>query len=123
MSVKLNCRLNSGSGSGDMYLLVPNSAFAGQEPKQLRLPVLEVRRVSGARRNGGFEEWAVRVDTAGFSRPGWHREPVGIVFSSIRGHGHGRSWTSLGIEGVTIQLRESDIDGVYTVVATTTTGR
>lgn len=60
VAVKLKASLNSGSGSGDMALLVPNSAFAGAAGNSFVYLFSEFGRQAGMTANGGFEEWSVR---------------------------------------------------------------
>ena len=54
-TVELSYRLNSGSGSGDMFLLVPNSLFTG--PNQWVYLYSNFGVPNGS--DAGFEEWAV----------------------------------------------------------------
>lgn len=60
VSVLLNARLNSGSGAGDMKLLIPDAYFAGQGASSYVYLFSKMGGVAGATANGGFEEWAVR---------------------------------------------------------------
>jgi hypothetical protein len=55
--VKLNARLNHGSGSGDMVLLVPDAAFQSAPGDYVYLYSKFGATIAS---NGGFEEWAVR---------------------------------------------------------------
>jgi len=60
--VLLNYSINSGSGSGDMFLYVPTSAFAGASPDDF----VYLYSMFGAKggnysANDGFEEWAIRL--------------------------------------------------------------
>jgi hypothetical protein len=57
--VLLNANLTSGSGQGDMFLLVPVSAFADTAAGDF--VYLFSRFGDNNPNNGGFEEWAVRV--------------------------------------------------------------
>jgi hypothetical protein len=61
VTVKLDARLNSGSGSGDMRLLIPDAAFAGAGPGSFLYLYSKFGGLAGATANGGFEEWAVRA--------------------------------------------------------------
>jgi hypothetical protein len=56
-SVLLNYSLNHGSGSGDAFVLIPNSLFASATPN----PYVYLYSAFGqtAAANAGFEEWAV----------------------------------------------------------------
>ena len=66
-NIKLDYNLNSGSGSGDLFLYVPVANFAGSNPDTF----VYLYSVFGATtyldgtnpygNNDGFEEWAVRV--------------------------------------------------------------
>jgi hypothetical protein len=70
--VALNYALNSGSGSGDMFLLVPNSSFASLAGttnvtlySQFGLQGLNPSGFTGDfGSSDGFEEWAVRQGIA-----------------------------------------------------------
>jgi len=55
--VKLNARLNSGSGSGDMTLLVPDAVLTQSGGDYVYLYSKFGGTIAS---NGGFEEWAVR---------------------------------------------------------------
>lgn len=54
--VKLDARLNQGSGKGDALVYIPSSAFAGQSGEYLYLYSKFGLNFMG---NAGFEEWAV----------------------------------------------------------------
>jgi hypothetical protein len=69
VSVKLNYRLNAGSGSGDMLLLVPASAFDGADAGSYVYLYSKMGCLSGASANSGFEEWAVRTQPASQPAP------------------------------------------------------
>ena len=60
VSIMLDARLNSGSGSGDMFLLVPETAFAGATADTFVYLYSKMGDQGVATANGGFEEWAVR---------------------------------------------------------------
>ena len=62
--VELDYALNSGSGSGDLFLYVPNSLFAGGT-----MVTLFSQFGDGNDNNDGFEEWAVR-STVALAEPG-----------------------------------------------------
>lgn len=64
VAVKLNAALNSGSGSGDMALLIPAEAFAGAAANAFVYLYSEFGGQAGMTANGGFEEWAVRSGSA-----------------------------------------------------------
>lgn len=57
-SVKLDYNLNSGSGSGDLFLYVPNAAFVGGT-----YVTLYSKFGIPYPNNDGYEEWAVRTTT------------------------------------------------------------
>jgi hypothetical protein len=56
-SVLLNYSLNHGSGSGDAFVLIPNSLFASATPNPYVYLYSAFGQSAGA--NAGFEEWAV----------------------------------------------------------------
>jgi len=58
VTVKLNATLNSGSGSGDMVLLIPREAFGDASPNQFVYLYSQFGLQPGMTANGGFEEWA-----------------------------------------------------------------
>ena len=120
VSVKLNYRLNSGSGSGDMYLLVPNSAFDGQGPEQLRLPVLEVRRAESEARPTAGSRSGPSGPRRRFRRHRSAPRACRAAFSSMR-NGTASTVTDVGIAGVTIQLRMMNADGLIPSWESTTT--
>ncbi len=118
VSVLLNARLNSGSGSGDMVLLVPEAAFANADPTSFVYLYSKMGLQAGATANGGFEEWAVRksngsTGTAGTSSIG------GSVWldydrDQIRDSG------DIGLVGITVTLQGVDDLGQNVVLTTTT---
>ena len=64
--VKLNADLNNGSGSGDMFLYIPNSLFATQLALHPTYTYVYLYSHLGGQGNGlgsssTFEEWAVRI--------------------------------------------------------------
>ncbi|HEY1378620.1 MAG TPA: SdrD B-like domain-containing protein [Gemmataceae bacterium] len=77
--VKLNYRLNSGSGSGDMTVLIPASLL-GSDPG--RYVYLYSAFGENQAANSGFEEWSVRVvgGAGGSSQP-----PPQTALSSLSG--------------------------------------
>jgi hypothetical protein len=115
VSVLLDARLNSGSGSGDMLLYVPSAAFTGGEYVYL-YSKLGVQ--TGATANGGFEEWAVRTGAAPVDSGG-NASLSGRVFVDYNNDGLMNN-ADYGIGGVTIQLIGVDDLG-RTVSLTTTT--
>src|SRR5262245_16149322 len=79
VAVKLDYRLNSGSGSGDMTLLIPNSVFAGQDPNSFLYLYSKFGGETWGTANSGFEEWAVKAAPPVSPPP-----PVGT--GSLSGH-------------------------------------
>ena len=63
--VELDYNLNSGSGSGDLFLYVPNSLFVGGT----QVTLFSQFGDSPNENNDGFEEWAVRT-TVSVAEPG-----------------------------------------------------
>jgi hypothetical protein len=64
-NVTLNYNLNSGSGSGDLFLYVLNSAFSGAG----QFVYLYSRFGTSDATNDGFEEWAVRTPAGQIPEP------------------------------------------------------
>lgn len=118
VSVLLDSRLNSGSGSGDMTLLVPESAFANANPESFLYLYSKMGARAGATANGGFEEWAVRK-AGGTSVGGGTGSISGSVWQDNNRDGL-RAGDDPGLAGVTITLQGVDDLG-QTVVLTTTT--
>jgi hypothetical protein len=116
VSVKLKATLNSGSGSGDMALLIPVSAFAGADPNSFLYLYSKMGGLSTATANGGFEEWAVR-STPPQSATGNGSLSGFVYFDANQDATDG---FNRGIAGVTIQLQGVNDLG-ETVVLTTTT--
>jgi len=116
VTVKLNYRLNAGSGAGDAYVLIPDEAFAGQAANSY---VYLYSKFGGTwAGNAGFEEWAVRT-TPPTGNPTGVSSLSGYVYfdSSLGGT---RQDDEPGIEGITMQLQGTDYLG-NTVVLTATT--
>lgn len=118
VSLILNARLNSGSGSGDMFLLVPNAVFAGADANASVYLYSKMGGVAGATANGGFEEWAVRSIPNDQPTTG-NSSLSGAVFLDYNGNGLFDSGET-PLAGVTIQLQGVDDLG-RTVVLTATT--
>jgi hypothetical protein len=114
--VLLDARLNSGSGSGDMVLLVPNSAFAGATLGTYVYLYSKMGELAGATANSGFEEWAVPAHGAPAAGTG---SLSGFVYEDDNDDGVIDAGEA-GIAGVTITLNGTDDLG-RTVVLTTTT--
>jgi hypothetical protein len=113
--VKLNARLNSGSGSGDMVLLIPNSVFAGADPTSFVYLYSKMGGVAGATANGGFEEWAVKeVPVTPPTPPEEIRAGASIggrVFLDADRDGVFDVGTDRGLAGVFIHLRGENVLG------------
>ncbi len=104
VSVKLNAGLNSGSGSGDMRLLVPNAAFAGADPNAFLYLYSKMGGVAGATANGGFEEWAVKA-TGGTTTPTGTASLSGFVRFDANQDGVIDAGIDYGIAGATVRLQ------------------
>jgi len=110
VTVKMDYRLNSGSGAGDVTILIPNSAFSGQPDSAFVYLYSLFGATWGA--NGGFEEWAVREGTASAPLPS---PPPAIELSSLSGYvyfdgdkSYDRTADDTGIAGVEILLQGTD---------------
>jgi hypothetical protein len=57
--IKLNAKLNHGSGSGDMFAYIPDSLFTGDD-YDYDYVYFYSKFGENCPINGGFEEWAVR---------------------------------------------------------------
>jgi hypothetical protein len=122
VTVMLDARLNSGSGSGDMFLLVPDAAFAGAASGTYVYLYSKMGATAGATANSGFEEWAVKTDTSAPS--------VGL--SSLAGTVYEDNVTpdaggigvlsdnDLRLDGVIVNLTGVDDQGVSVQLSTTT---
>lgn len=119
VSVLLDARLNSGSGAGDMLLLVPNSLFVGMDPGSFVYLYSKFGGEAGASANSGFEEWAVK------STP--NQTPAGTAslsgFVYFDANQDGVIDTDLGdhaLSGVIIHLRgTNDLGDTVDLVTTT----
>jgi hypothetical protein len=103
VSVKLNAALNSGSGSGDMKLLIPHALFAGEDPASFVYLYSKMGVEAGATANGGFEEWAVR--DAPSTIPEGTASLSGRVFFDANQDGVFDDGIDHGIGGVVMHLR------------------
>jgi hypothetical protein len=113
VTVKLNYRLNPGSGGGDMVALIPNSAFAGQSDSAFVYLYSKFGATFGA--NAGFEEWAVRKLPA--SSP--TSSLSGYVYLDGDGNGVRDSWET-GFAGIAMQLQGVNDRGESVFLSTTT---
>ena len=114
VSVLLNSQLNHGSGSGDMFLYVPDSAFAGTTTSTYVYLYSKMGAQPGASANGGFEEWAVR-NTGTITQP-----PAGVGTLSGYVYGQDLGGNFIGLAGVAIQLNGVDYLGNHVVLTATT---
>ena len=105
VSVLLNYNLNHGSGSGDMFLLVPNANFANADPKSFVYLYSKFGGLAGASANSGFEEWAVK------STPPPVLPPTGSLSGSVVVFDESNPNGVSGIAGVAVHLRGTDLNG------------
>lgn len=119
VAVSLDARLNNGSGSGDMVLLVPVANFAGADPGSYVYLYSKMGVQSGASANGGFEEWAVRKSGVSATGTG---SLSGMAFFDVNNNGlFDAADGDYGLQNVMIQLIGVDDLG-NTVSLSTTTG-
>jgi hypothetical protein len=119
VTVMLNYRLNHGSGSGDMYLLVPASAFEGQSPDGYVYLYSRMGATGGAKANAGFEEWAVRKLPPPPEQAAGTASLSGRVYFDANADGEFDAGDT-GIAGVTVQLSGLDNLGNNVVLTATT---
>jgi hypothetical protein len=119
VSVLLNSSLNNGSGSGDMFLLVPDSAFANADLNTHVYLYSKMGAQSGASANGGFEEWSVRTNGTTNALPPGTGSLSGMVYFDADNSGTLTPGDS-GIAGVEIQLQGVNDAGQTVVLCTTT---
>lgn len=129
---KLNYRLNSGSGAGDMTLCVPETAFAGVTLDQYVYVYSKFGSNGGFQANSGFEEWAVSTsgnfgipDGGGASDGGGGQAGSGtsslsgFVYLDANDNGM-KDDTEFGIKGVTVHISgETDTGKSYEFYVTT----
>lgn len=118
VSLLLDSRLNSGSGSGDMTLLIPDAAFAGADPNTAVHLYSKMGGVTGATANGGFEEWAVRAVPTGQPTTGTS-SLSGYVFVDFNANGR-KDEGEVALAGVVIQLIGTDDLGRTVSLSATT---
>jgi hypothetical protein len=112
--VKLNYSLNAGSGSGDMYFLVP-AQLLGADPSQYVYIYSSFGKNCAA--NSGFEEWAVPTTPA--STPQGTASLSGNVFWDVNQNGVFDAGDQ-GIAGATVVLNGiNDLGQNVVLVATT----
>jgi hypothetical protein len=101
--VKLDYRLNTGSGSGDMLLFIPESCFVNHSEN----PYVYLYSKFGVNftGNAGFEEWAAG---SGLTAVG---SISGYKFGDVDGNG---IWDAgeQGLEGWVIYLETDGVDGI-----------
>jgi hypothetical protein len=114
--VKLNYRLNHGSGSGDMTFLV-RADLLGTDGGQYVTAYSAFGQNHGA--NAGFEEWAVKTKPSGDQPSGPLSSLSGYVFHDVNGNGF-RDAGDVGIAGVTVMLTGVNDAGQNVVLALTT---
>ncbi len=117
--IELNAKLSSGSGSGDMVVYVPNSAFAGAGDNPYVYLFCRFGDHLGC--NGGFEEWSTARGLPAPTPPPAAGPATlsGYVFidSNLSGvHDNG----DYGFAGMTVTLTGTDASG-HAVTFTTTT--
>jgi hypothetical protein len=112
--ITLNARIHAGSGVGDMFAYIPNSAFPADGSGYLYL-YSRFGDQNGA--NGGFEEWSVRTNAAGQAVP-----PPSVAAGSLSGAVQvlDSNGNIVSAAGITITLNGTNDLG-QTVVLTTTT--
>jgi hypothetical protein len=119
VTVKMNYRLNSGSGSGDVFVLIPDSAFANQSADSF-VYLYSKFGGSGAA-NAGFEEWAVRSTPNSNPPPTQTVSLSGFVYFD-QNHNGVRDEGELGIAGIVMELRGTDDLGQTVVMPAPATG-
>lgn len=112
-SVLLNSGLSHGSGSGDMYLLVPSNLLQSAGNPYLYL-YSKFGATAGAGANGGFEEWATAAvaDNTLASLSGY------VYADTNPDHVFGAGDT--GLAGVTITISGTNVSGQAVYFQTTT---
>lgn len=122
-TVKMDYRLNPGSGGGDMFVLIPNSAFAGSSPNSFVYLYSKFGGSWGA--NSGFEEWAVRQGCGCAPQPAQQTSSLsGLVYidnDGLPGYAAGADIPVAGVQmtlldgnGNIVQMTTSGADGTYT---------
>ncbi len=120
--IKLNYRLNAGSGAGDIFAYIPERAFEqAQAPTDGYLYLYSKFGLNHAA-NSGFEEWAVRTNAPALPPPSpgsGLASLSGYVYVDANGNGI-RDTGEVGIADVAVTLQGTDSLG-RTVVLTATT--
>jgi MYXO-CTERM domain-containing protein len=87
-AVTLNYALNSGSGSGDMFLYVPTSDFAGVASTDNVILYAQFGKPPGTySSNDGFEEWAAATTTAGVPLNSPEPSTITLALAGLVGFG------------------------------------
>jgi hypothetical protein len=116
--VKLNDSLNTGSGTGDMFLLVPDLAFAGMPAGSYVYLYSKFGVHYGA--NSGAEEWAVKGNGQSVPPPPTPMATVsGTVFDDKNQNGL-LDTTEVGLGGATVQITGKDLLGNTVTMSMTT---
>jgi SdrD B-like domain len=115
--VKLNYRLNPGSGAGDMFVYIPDDSFSGATASSY-VYLYSKFGVNNAA-NSGFEEWAVRNTGVVEPPPPGPASLSGFVYLDANNNGVFDAGET-GISGVTVTLRGTDDLGNTVVVGTLT---
>jgi hypothetical protein len=108
-TILLDARLNSGSGSGDMKLLVPDTAFAGAGAGTFVYLYSKMGATAGYSANSGFEEWAVPAPPPVTPPPATGSLSGHVYFDA---NGNGVFDAGEGINGASIELRVTDANGI-----------
>jgi hypothetical protein len=116
VTVKMDYRLNSGSGSGDVFVLIPDADFATAPAGGFLYLYSKFGVTWGA--NSGFEEWSVKTG-AGSQGGGGSSSLSGYVYFDADLGGTMNAGDS-GIQGIKMQLQGVNDLG-QTVVLTATT--
>jgi SdrD B-like domain len=116
VTVKMNYRLNPGSGGGDVAVLIPDAVFAGRSITDYVYLYSKFGCTWGA--NAGFEEWAVRKGPAVAPPP---------ALASLSGYvyfDNDMSWDrnagDIPLEGILITLDGTNNLGQHVYLTTTT---
>jgi SdrD B-like domain len=126
VTVKMDYRLNAGSGAGDIFVLVPDAAFAGQPSSGYVYLFSKFGVTFGG--NSGFEEWSVRSNPRAEHPPAQLASLSGTVYFDANGNGvrdansGGSFIDEHGLGGVTITLQGVNDLGETVVLTTTTDG-
>src|SRR5262249_39841531 len=99
--IKLDFSLNSGSGSGDMFLYVRDSAFSAGSGQYVVLYSQFGSPPGANNANDGYEEWAVRNDGSGGGIQETAPEPSTLVLALFGVGG-------LGLKGLRRLRRRGD---------------